>query len=936
MTDFDKVVRLGVPVETCKDRATAAFDKFAAAVEKLAPGKPNIRAMRESDIPELLEIENASFPDEPYTEDTFDGWVGSGGGVVAQVGDKLVAYLLHRSENGFEYAHSIAVHPDHRRKGLGQALIRHLMDAYDHVSADVDTDNGPSNGMFKKLGFKTVRTYSHPGRTITGKTINQHRMHYSRPEKSAALTVAKLTAAAKETNPDPTDAQKEHGRYKKGRVSWKGLVLAIETAKGEIRSGKAPDGTAWQTTMRDHYGYISGTESDADGDAIDFFLNDDNLDSELVFIVNQKKKDGTFDEHKCVLGCVSREDAKKTYLRNYSAGWTGMGEVTPITLDHFKWWMEYADTSKEVKNGFFAAKANLKREKKAADPITGDGFNVTIDRPKGFKKTFHTKAGPKELEYPLDYGYFPGTVNPEDNEDADVFMGTGGPLHGRFMKGKPGPDGAMVPDERKWYAGLQQAEYETLKNWWETQHDTGLTWDWTDLGNREKLLADAGVKAADSISGEEELPYRDRAEILTHLKGPRTVTTLVPRNTLDSVRKNGLLGGKALIENPDALAAAAQGRGTTPEAFKADVQSRLASWKAYQSLGPNIFFQPPPKGKKFAANHPTKIHGLVSLKVRLDDLMRDVPDTKMYGMELEPYDEKKHAKGTERHRYLEQEELSRLMSKSPDELWQHYADPEGKGYYAPDVPHGSIHTPNAMVPSKYIDFPEEEKAATDDDGRHRMTKLRRAGETHANIVRLTPEDIVGARIAETPVTKKANSAFEYDPILWFVKRGADEHGHPFTIAVDLDGTLAKQEKPFNVESVGEPITKAVKWVRRFHAAGARIIIFTVRGSIDLVRDWLEEHEVPFDYINENPDQPPNSSGKVFADVYWDDRAYNAVDPDEHGPEILRRAKEHSKEEPVPVSGSTLITSMEESNGGRNPGVGNEADTPEPAGAGSDD
>lgn len=130
------------------------------------------------------------------------------------------------------------------------------------------------------------------------------------------------------------------------------------------------------------------------------------------------------------------------------------------------------------------------------------------------------------------------------------------------------------------------------------------------------------------------------------------------------------------------------------------------------------------------------------------------------------------------------------------------------------------------------------------------------------------------------------SAF-YAPHLLFVKRAKDE-GAPFTIAVDLDGTLAKQEKPFNPKTIGDPRPETVRWVRLFHKLGARIIIFTVRGDREMVAEWLEENDVPYDHVNENPDQPKDSSGKVIADAYWDDRAFNAEDPDDSGPEILRR------------------------------------------------
>ncbi len=125
-----------------------------------------------------------------------------------------------------------------------------------------------------------------------------------------------------------------------------------------------------------------------------------------------------------------------------------------------------------------------------------------------------------------------------------------------------------------------------------------------------------------------------------------------------------------------------------------------------------------------------------------------------------------------------------------------------------------------------------------------------------------------------------------------VKTSAD---HQFTLAVDLDGTLANQEKPFNAETIGTPRTEAIDWVQQFHEAGARIIIYTVRGDKKQIKDWLDENEVPFHFINENPDQPEGSSGKVLADAYWDDRAFNAKDPDEHGPALLDQIVERASE-----------------------------------------
>jgi 8-oxo-dGTP pyrophosphatase MutT (NUDIX family) len=104
------------------------------------------------------------------------------------------------------------------------------------------------------------------------------------------------------------------------------------------------------------------------------------------------------------------------------------------------------------------------------------------------------------------------------------------------------------------------------------------------------------------------------------------------------------------------------------------------------------------------------------------------------------------------------------------------------------------------------------------------------------------------------------------------KKAADR---PFTICVDLDGTLAEESKPFNKERIGEIKADARRWMEAFADAGARIIIWTVRGNVTLVREWLDSRSIPYDYINYNPDQPEDGSRKVIADLYLDDRGVRA-------------------------------------------------------------
>jgi len=102
-----------------------------------------------------------------------------------------------------------------------------------------------------------------------------------------------------------------------------------------------------------------------------------------------------------------------------------------------------------------------------------------------------------------------------------------------------------------------------------------------------------------------------------------------------------------------------------------------------------------------------------------------------------------------------------------------------------------------------------------------------------------------------------------------------EEEHVPTVAVDMDGTLAQHYEEFDEDHIPPPKAGAKKWMDAFREAGARIIINTVRGKDSVTKAWLKENDIPYDHINENPDQPEGSSDKVYADVYWDDRAISA-------------------------------------------------------------
>lgn len=137
-------------------------------------------------------------------------------------------------------------------------------------------------------------------------------------------------------NLNPTDAQKENGNYKKGHIKVDGFDITIENPKGSERSGVDANGKSWSITMNNTYGYIRGTEG-VDGDHIDLFLGNS---GNGVYVVDQVNEDGSFDEHKVMYGFGSIDEAKEAYLSNYSPGWKGLGNITSVSKETFKKWIE--------------------------------------------------------------------------------------------------------------------------------------------------------------------------------------------------------------------------------------------------------------------------------------------------------------------------------------------------------------------------------------------------------------------------------------------------------------------------------------------------------------------------------------------------------------------------------------------------------------------
>lgn len=146
--------------------------------------------------------------------------------------------------------------------------------------------------------------------------------------------------------PEPTPGQREAGNYQMGHLRMHGLDITVELPKGATRRGVDKTGKEWENEMASHYGYLRRTQG-ADGEHVDVFIGP-NHESNKVFVVDQVNQDGSFDEHKALLGFDSIEDAEKGYLANYKKGWRGMGAITAMPMPAFKSWVKSGELNEPL------------------------------------------------------------------------------------------------------------------------------------------------------------------------------------------------------------------------------------------------------------------------------------------------------------------------------------------------------------------------------------------------------------------------------------------------------------------------------------------------------------------------------------------------------------------------------------------------------------
>lgn len=273
---------------------------------------------------------------------------------------------------------------DKTPKPLAEAIRRVLNLEYQPITKQT-TDNGTNGSAVLDINSEDGQD-GRSGSDGNADGAEQHQEE-TEPADSGAGTASdsgqrdgiksslgdRVKEAEAEVNTDPTPAQKEAGNYKKGHVQIGTFDVTIEQPVGSVRRGTDADGKEWETTMQNTYGYIRGTEG-VDGDHIDVFLSDniDGWNGRRVVIVDQYNPDGTFDEHKVMLGFNDKADAIHAYLANYEEGWNKDRRLvfSSAIIDDFEKWIESSHRKQKPYHEYKIAEKAEIEESTPENPIS--------------------------------------------------------------------------------------------------------------------------------------------------------------------------------------------------------------------------------------------------------------------------------------------------------------------------------------------------------------------------------------------------------------------------------------------------------------------------------------------------------------------------------------------------------------------------------------
>ncbi|WOB06453.1 LPD38 domain-containing protein [Piscinibacter gummiphilus] len=248
-------------------------------------------------------------------------------------------------------------------------------------------------------GFETLERKGHVYVLSNTKTQQAIVLEGRADAQLARAAIARaVDRAASRANANPSDAQIAAENYRKGEpFQLNGVTIVIENPRGSIRRSKPGAAKKWETKMAHHYGDIVGTRG-ADGDKVDVFVGP-RPDSAKIYVIDQQNQDGSFDEHKVMMGFTSEAEARAGYLANYEPGWTGLQAITEMTPEQFRSWV-MSDAAKKRAAEAFSGTLTVSSDGKAVTlPLLSDeSLADNNESPaRGRKKVRTTKRQAKAL-----------------------------------------------------------------------------------------------------------------------------------------------------------------------------------------------------------------------------------------------------------------------------------------------------------------------------------------------------------------------------------------------------------------------------------------------------------------------------------------------------------------------------------------------------------
>jgi len=119
-----------------------------------------IREIRVADLDDVLAIERASFA-SPWSKQFFleELQASCAKSVLSELTGAVVGYCLYWELSNDIDIHNVAVHPDHRRHGVGRGMLRHIIGeaqkiGSQNITLEVRKSNEGAQALYRSLGFE--------------------------------------------------------------------------------------------------------------------------------------------------------------------------------------------------------------------------------------------------------------------------------------------------------------------------------------------------------------------------------------------------------------------------------------------------------------------------------------------------------------------------------------------------------------------------------------------------------------------------------------------------------------------------------------------------------------------------------------------------------------------------------------------------------------